>query len=52
VAPAWAGTYLPNGTTLDAPIVLSGNPKWQNYRYKVFQTVVPLRNMTWMVSGC
>ncbi len=52
VAPAWAGTYLPNGATLDAPIVLSANPNWQNYRYKVFQTVVPLRNMTWMVSGC
>jgi type IV pilus assembly protein PilW len=54
LAPVWDGTFLPNGTTPDAPIVLSGNATWQNYRYKVFQTVVPVRNVAWMgvVSGC
>lgn len=41
-------TKFPNGTS---------NPNWQNYRYKVFQTTVPLRNITSGValgveSGC
>ncbi len=46
-APAWAGS----ATT---PIDLSGNGDWQHYRYKTFQTVVPLRNIAWMgvQSGC
>lgn len=46
-APVWDGSAV-------SPISLSANPGWQNYRYKVFQTVVPLRNVAWMmpVSGC
>ncbi|MBK7472039.1 MAG: PilW family protein [Betaproteobacteria bacterium] len=46
-APTWDGSA-------GAPIVLSGNPEWNHYRYKVFQTVVPMRNMAWMgvQSGC
>lgn len=41
-------TKYPNGTA---------NPNWQNYRYKVFQTTVPIRNITSSVplgvaSGC
>lgn len=46
-APQWEGSAT-------APIVLSGNSSWQNYRYKVFQTVVPVRNIAWMglVAGC
>ena len=46
-APAWLGT----ATT---PIVLSGFTNWQNYRYKIFQTVVPLRNIAWLgaPAGC
>ncbi|MFC5521480.1 PilW family protein [Polaromonas jejuensis] len=51
VAPVWEGTFLPNSTTLDDPVVLSGNATWKNYRYKVFQTVVPVRNVAWM-AGC
>lgn len=45
-APAWASSA--------AAINLSGNTDWQHYRYKVFQTVVPLRNMAWQgaQSGC
>jgi len=37
VAPSWAG-----GT-----ISLAADPNWQCYRYKVFETVVPIRNMIW-----
>ncbi len=39
-APAWQGSA-------SSPIDLSGFADWQRYRYKVFQTVVPLRNMAW-----
>lgn len=47
VAPVWDGSAT-------NPINLSGNSAWQNYRYKVFQTVAPVRNISWMgrVSGC
>ena len=32
---------------------LSGISNWQNYRYKVFQTLIPLRNILWMdKTGC
>jgi len=37
VAPSWAG----------GAISLAADPNWQCYRYKVFQTVVPIRNMIW-----
>lgn len=46
-SPLWDGnatapidlTLKPDGTA---------NPDWQNYRYKLFQTVVPIRNINWM----
>lgn len=46
-APVWEGSA-------GAPIVLSADPEWQHYRYKAFQTVVPMRNMAWLgvQSGC
>ena len=46
-APVWDGSST-------NPISLSGNAAWQNYRYRVFQTLVPLRNIAWMmpVAGC
>ena len=46
-APAWAGSA---GNAID----LSGDTSWQNYRYKVFETVVPLRNVAWLgvQAGC
>lgn len=46
-APVWDGSD-------GAPIDLSANDDWGYYRYKVFQTVVPLRNVTWMgvQEGC
>lgn len=45
-APVWASTA--------APIDLSGLTDWGHYRYKMFQTVVPLRNIAWQgaQSGC
>ncbi|MCF8167006.1 MAG: PilW family protein [Rhodoferax sp.] len=47
LAPVWDGTA-------SAPIDLSTHAAWQNHRYKVFQTVVALRNLAWMgqVPGC
>lgn len=46
-APAWLGTAA-------TPIDLSGYADWQNYRYKIFQTVVPIRNIAWLgaQTGC
>ena len=42
-APVWDGSD-------GAPIDLSANDDWGYYRYKVFQTVVPLRNLPWMAA--
>lgn len=39
-APTWAG----------GKIDVSADPAWQCYRYRVFETVVPLRNLLWMQS--
>ena len=46
-APVWLGSAA-------APIDLTGDGNWQNYRYKIFQTVVPLRNLAWLgaQAGC
>jgi type IV pilus assembly protein PilW len=31
-----------------APAInLSNDPNWQRYRYRVFETIIPLRNMIW-----
>lgn len=45
VAPTWAAGAA-------APINLVGN--WQRYRYKTFETSIPLRNMAWqgVPAGC
>lgn len=52
-APVWDGSYDTAGVS-DKPIVLTGLANWQYYRYKVFQAVVPMRNLSWMgvVTGC
>jgi type IV pilus assembly protein PilW len=46
-APTWSGAA-------SQPIDLSGDANWQRFRYKTFQTVVPLRNMAWQgaQTGC
>jgi type IV pilus assembly protein PilW len=43
-APTWAG----------GSINLSAFTDWQHYRYKIFQAVVPIRNVAWMgvPAGC
>jgi type IV pilus assembly protein PilW len=40
---AWDDTNLDAAPAID----LSNDPNWQNYRYRVFETIVPLRNMIW-----
>lgn len=44
-APLIAWTPL-NGSPAPA-INLTGIPDWQRYRYRVFETIIPLRNMLW-----
>jgi type IV pilus assembly protein PilW len=58
-APVWdggpaSGVLVAPAGSANTPIDLSAFPKWQNYRYKIFQTTVPLRNVTWMGgrAGC
>lgn len=40
-APQWDGSAT-------APINLEADAAWQCYRYRTFQTVVPMRNVIWM----
>jgi len=43
VAPVWAGSAGAGGNPFD----LSATANWQCFRYKVFQTTIPVRNMLW-----
>ena len=52
VAPVWSGSAA-------TPINLTGTTvptgfTWQNFRYRVFQTTVPIRNVSWkgVQTGC
>jgi type IV pilus assembly protein PilW len=40
---AWDGSLYGAAPAID----LSATPNWQNYRYRVFETIIPLRNMLW-----
>lgn len=53
-APTWAGTLASASGVAADPIDLSADTNWKRYRYKVFQTVVPMRNVVWMgvMPGC
>lgn len=42
-APTWAGSREGTSTAIN----LAADANWQCYRYKTFETVVPLRNMLW-----
>lgn len=44
---AWAGTAASNAPTVD----LSGTVSWDRYRYRVYETVIPLRNMVWSLKS-
>jgi type IV pilus assembly protein PilW len=50
-APTWAGGTI-NLTATNSTVPAGFT--WQNFRYKVFQTAIPLRNITSMgaVAGC
>ncbi len=39
--PTWSGAA-------SAPITITTNANWANYRYKVFESVVSMRNMSWI----
>lgn len=48
-APGWSGVSAINltGTAIDAGFT------WQNYRYKTFESLIPIRNALWTgVQGC
>lgn len=40
---AWEGSALSPAPGID----LSNDPDWQHYRYRVFETIIPLRNVIW-----
>jgi type IV pilus assembly protein PilW len=40
---AWAGTADSPAPAID----LSSDANWQKYRYRVYETIIPLRNMIW-----
>jgi type IV pilus assembly protein PilW len=53
-APTWAGTDVDATNPTAQPIDLSADANWQNYRYKLYETTVPLRNLSWLgvQTGC
>jgi len=61
-APRWAATNSdnpPGSGSIATPIDLSVNAlpvqsEWQQYRYRVFETTAPIRNVAWMgaITGC
>jgi type IV pilus assembly protein PilW len=40
---AWTGTSTSPAPALD----LSADANWKRYRYRVFETIIPLRNVIW-----
>jgi len=47
-APTWSGSNLGGAPfNMQVSLDLSADPNWQCYRYKVFETTVPLRNWIW-----
>lgn len=42
---AWDDTSFDAAPAID----LSNDPDWQHYRYRVFETIIPLRNMIWSI---
>lgn len=41
---AWAGSASSPAPTVN---LSAGDPNWLRYRYRVFETIIPLRNMIW-----
>ena len=49
---AWADGTNPDGTASPAPRVdLTGMADWDRYRYRVYETVIPMRNVIWGSKG-
>lgn len=44
---AWAGTVANPAPAID----LSADPDWRRYRYRVFDTIIPIRNMIWSAGN-
>ena len=44
--PSWSGGTIDVSKNPDG----TANPDWQCYRYKTFETVIPLRNLIWRQS--
>ncbi|MHB1299821.1 MAG: PilW family protein [Burkholderiales bacterium] len=44
---SWSSVGLPAGSSAPPTIDLSSDPDWQCYRYKVYSTIIPLRNVIW-----
>jgi type IV pilus assembly protein PilW len=50
-APTWSGSNLGGAPfNMQTSLDLSADPNWQCYRYKVFETAIPLRNWIWKSS--
>lgn len=57
--PPWAGAPSTGASAVQpagsdyTPFNLNGLPSWKQYRYKVYEATIPLRNMAWAVdTGC
>lgn len=49
---AWADGLNPDGTAHTAPrIDLTGMADWDRYRYRVYETVIPMKNVIWGSKG-
>lgn len=47
-----AGNANHNCLTLDlAHTVAEGSQEWQHYRYRIYESLIPLRNLLWNVAG-
>src|SRR5437660_4651065 len=46
----WAGAGLNYKTRLDVSSVVAAPDDWKCYRYRVFETTIPLRNWIWKAS--
>ena len=53
-APSWIGSTMSTDSPAAVPIDVSADANWQNYRYRVLQTIAPLRNTRFAggSSGC
>ena len=43
---AWEGTPASPAPTID----LSSDPEWRHYRYRVYEVIIPLRNVIWSLN--